>query len=57
MGCGSSTASAPGKFNDDPSMNDGGRVEFDAKTGTYVACGEGRDHDGPESDFFEVEEA
>ena len=57
MGCGSSSASAPGKFNDDPDMDDGGRIRYNKKTGQGVACDGGRDDDRPEDDFFEVEEA
>ena len=59
MGCGSSSnAEAPGKYNDDPDMMDSeSRTMFDKKTGKYVSCAEGKDEDGPESDFFEVEEA
>ena len=57
MGCGSSTASAPGKFNDDADMGDDGmRMRYDKKSGKAVACDVGKDDDGPEDDFFEVNE-
>ena len=58
MGCGSSTASAPGKFADDPDFAaDGGRIRVDKKTGNAVECDGGKDDDGREDDFFAVEEA
>ena len=58
MGCGTSSASAPGKFEDDPDMAaDGGRIVYDKKTGKATACDGGKDDDGQECDFFEVEEA
>ena len=60
MGCGSSSAdaSAPGRWNDDPDMEaDGGRIKYDKKTGKGVMCDAGKDDDGQEDDFFEVEEA
>lgn len=56
MGCGSSSASAPGKFNDDADMEDGARMRYDKKTGKGMACDGGKDDDGPEDDFFEVNE-
>jgi microtubule-associated protein-like 6 len=60
MGCGSSSAdaSAPGRWNDDPDMEaDGGRIKYDKKTGKGVMADAGKDDDGREDDFFEVEEA
>lgn len=38
-------------------MDDTQRTMFDKKSGKHVNCAEGKDHDGPESDLFEVEEA
>lgn len=39
-------------------MDDGGRVRFDKKTGKQMRCQDGgKDDDGREDDFFEVEEA
>jgi microtubule-associated protein-like 6 len=59
MGCGSSSASAPGKFNDDQDMLDdnGERILVDKKTGASKTVDGGKDDDGQENDFFEVEEA
>jgi len=58
MGCGSSNASAPGKFNDDADMlADGGRIRYNKKTGKSTMDDGGKDDDGREDDFFEVEEA
>jgi len=59
MGCGSSnSAAAPGKFADDPDfVADGGRIRVDKKTGNATATDGGKDDDGREDDFFEVEEA
>lgn len=58
MGCGSSTASAPGRMaGDEGDMDYDSRTKFDKKTGEAIECAEGKDDDGPESDFFEVEEA
>ena len=58
MGCGSSSASAPGKFADDPDFAaDGGRKVYDKKTGEARDADGGKDDDGREDDFFEVEEA
>ena len=58
MGCGSSTASAPGKFADDPDFTaDGGRKKYNKKTGEAVECDGGKDDDGREDVLFEVEEA
>ena len=58
MGCGSSSASAPGKFNDDEDMlNDGQRIRMNKKTGQTAVDDGGKDNDGPEDDFFAVEEA
>ena len=58
MGCGSSSASAPGKTGgasgDDETM---GRRVYDKKSGTAKFCDGGKDDDGREDDFFEVEEA
>ena len=57
MGCGSSSASAPGKFNDDGDMEcDGDRIRYDKKTGKSVTNDGGKDDDGKEDDFFEVNE-
>ena len=60
MGCGSSSdagASAPGRFNDDDEFGaDGGRGRMN-KAGKQMAADGGRDEDGREDDFFEVEEA
>ena len=36
---------------------DGGRIVYDKKTGKATACDGGKDDDGQECDFFEVEEA
>ena len=57
MGCGSSSAAAPGRFADDPDMNDGERLVYDKKSGTTRPSDGGKDDDGREDDFFEVEEA
>jgi hypothetical protein len=58
MGCGSSNASAPGKFNDDADMlADGGRICYDKKSGKSTMNDGGKDDDGREDDFFEIEEA
>ena len=58
MGCGSSSASAPGKFNDDEDfLADGQRIRVDKKTGKSTVDDNGKDDDGPEDDFFAVEEA
>ena len=58
MGCGSSSsAAAPGKFADDPDMNDDARIRVDKKTGKVTSGDGGKDDDGREDDFFEVEEA
>ena len=61
MGCGSSSdagASAPGRFNDDDDFGaDGARGRMNTKTGKMGAADGGRDEDGREDDFFEVEEA
>ena len=58
MGCGSSSsAAAPGKFADDPDMNDDARIRVDKKTGKVTNDDGGKDDDGREDDFFEVEEA
>ena len=61
MGCGSSSAgdaSAPGRWNDDPDMEgDGGRIAYNKKTGKGVMTDAGKDDDGREDDFFQVEEA
>ena len=58
MGCGSSNASAPGKFSDDPDMaEEGVRMRYDKKTGQAISGSAGKDDDGREDDFFEVEEA
>ena len=58
MGCGTSSASAPGKYEDDPDMdNDGTRIRYNKKTGQAAADDGGKDADGREDDFFEVEEA
>ena len=58
MGCGSSTASAPGKFADDPDFAaDGGRKVFDKKTGEARDGDGGKDDDAREDDLFEVEVA
>ena len=58
MGCGSSTASAPGKFVEDPELAaDGKRIRVDKKTGNAMECDAGKDDDGREDDLFEVEEA
>ena len=58
MGCGSSTASAPGKFVEDPELAaDGTRIRVDKKTGNAMECDAGKDEDGREDDLFEVEEA
>ena len=57
MGCGSSSASAPGKFaGDDGDMIDE-RMRYDKKTGKATINDGGKDDDGREDDFFEVEEA
>jgi len=59
MGCGSSSASAPGRYNDDPEMDLDGkcRTKVDKKTGMAHACDEGKDDDDRADDFFAVEEA
>jgi hypothetical protein len=59
MGCGSSSASAPGRYNDDPDMDMDGkcRTKVDKKTGMAHACDEGKDEDEREDNFFAVEEA
>jgi len=52
------SAAAPGKFADDPDfLADGARIRVDKKTGNATACDGGKDDDGREDDFFEVEEA
>jgi len=61
MGCGSSNSSeggAPGKYVDDPDMNDEKRIKVDKKTGIARECDDnGKDESDREDDFFEVEEA
>jgi hypothetical protein len=60
MGCGSSNASgatAPGRFADDSAMQDDARLVYDKKTGVARPSDGGKDDDGREDDFFEVEEA
>ena len=51
MGCGSSSsAAAPGKFADDPDMNDDARIRVDKKTGKVTSGDGGKDDDGREDD-------
>ena len=58
MGCGSSSASAPGRFHDDPDLAADGARPGRFSKGKYVGGGDGgKDDDGREDDFFEVEEA
>lgn len=61
MGCGSSqNAQAPGRTGgsagDDEDFG-GVRRKYDKKSGKAVVCDGGKDDDGREDDFFEVEEA
>ena len=57
MGCGSSSAQAPGKFAEDADMEgDGQRIRYDKKTGKATTGDGGKDDDGREDDFFEVNE-
>lgn len=45
-------------MNDDPDFAvEGKRCRIDKKTGKVVSCDQGKDDDGPQDDFFEVEEA
>jgi len=38
-------------------QDDGDRIKYDKKTGKAIICDGGKDDDGQECDFFEVEEA
>ena len=38
-------------------MDEGARIRYDKKTGAGIACDGGKDDEGREDDFFEVEEA
>ena len=57
MGCGSSSeASAPGRQDAGDDINEGNRIVYDKKTGRGRVTDGGKDDDGREDDFFEVEE-
>ena len=57
MGCGSSSeASAPGRQDAGEDFDEGRRIRYDKKTGRGVVNDGGKDDDGREDDFFDVEE-
>lgn len=57
MGCGSSSeASAPGRQDAGDDVNEGGRIVYDKKSGRGRMTDGGKDDDGRDNDFFEVEE-
>jgi len=59
MGCGSSSASAPGKFSgeDEDLLCEGQHIRFNKKTGQTCEVDQGKDEDCNENCGFEVEEA
>jgi len=58
MGCGSSSASAPRSSGNDADLaGDDQRMCYDKKTGKTTMTDGGKDDDGREDNFFEVEEA